>query len=141
MSIHTDREISANHPDIDPDLDRLKALDGVPHTRIVKSLKLAPLSPCCPAGVDKDKTHRWPKAASRQKPSASSSHPNIKASQNAGTNTIQNNLKKPDMDPKCKLCGLFDDTIDNLVSGCTSTVTARQLHTCTGRSAKSLALR
>ena len=45
MSIHTDREISANHPDIDPDLDRLKAFDGVPHTRIVKSLKVAPLSP------------------------------------------------------------------------------------------------
>ena len=32
MSIHTDREISANHPDIDPDLDRLKAFDGAaPH--------------------------------------------------------------------------------------------------------------
>ena len=28
-----------------------------------------------------------------------------------------NILKKPDVDPKCRLCGRFDETIDHLVSG------------------------
>ena len=29
-----------------------------------------------------------------------------------------NILKKPDVDPKCRLSGRFEDTIDHLVSGC-----------------------
>ena len=50
-----------------------------------------------------------------------------------------NILKKPDVDPKYRLCGRFDETIDHLVSRLPALT--RRLHTCTGRSAKTLVLR
>ena len=40
-----------------------------------------------------------------------------------------NILKKPDVDPKCRLCGRFDKTIDHLqVSGCPELVKTKYTH-------------
>ena len=41
-----------------------------------------------------------------------------------------NILKKPDVDPKCRLCGLFDETIDHLVSGCPELAKTEYTHRC-----------
>ena len=85
------------------------------------------------ADVDQDKTHRWLKAAG------------LKAETEGFIIAVQD--QSLPMDPKCRLCGRFDDTIDHLVSGCPELAKTeyihhtRQLYTCTGRSAKSLVLR
>ena len=91
------------------------------------------------ADVDEDKTIRWLKAAG------------LIAAQDQSllASWYQHNiLWKPEEGPKCRLCGRFDETIDILVSANlnwlklnTPTATKRQLHTCIGRSSKSLALR
>ena len=39
-----------------------------------------------------------------------------------------NILKKPDVDPKCRLCGRFDETIDHLVSGCPELAKTKYIH-------------
>ena len=69
------------------------------------------------ADVDQDKTHRWLKAAGLKAETESL----IVAAQDQSlpTRWYQHNiLKKPDVDPKCRLCGSFYETIDHLVSGC-----------------------
>ena len=69
------------------------------------------------ADVDQDKTHRWLKAAGLK----AETEGFIIATQDQSlpTRWYQHNiLKKPDVDPKCRLCGRFDETIDHLVSGC-----------------------
>ena len=40
----------------------------------------------------------------------------------------QNILKKPDVDPKCRLRGHFDETIDHLVSGCPELAKTKYIH-------------
>ena len=69
------------------------------------------------ADVDQDKTHRWLKAAGLK---AETEGFIIKAQeQSLPTRWYQRNiLRKPDVDPRCRLCGRFDETIDNLVSSC-----------------------
>ena len=85
------------------------------------------------ADVDQDKTHRWLKAAG------------LKAETEGFIIAVQD--QSLPMNPKCRLCGRFDDTIDHLVSGCPELAKTvhihhtRQLYTCTGRTAKSLVLR
>ena len=67
------------------------------------------------ADVDQDKTHI--KAAGLKAETVGF----IIAAQDQSLSTrwYQHNiLKKPDVDPKCRLCGRFDKTIDHLVSGC-----------------------
>ena len=69
------------------------------------------------ADVDLDKTHRWLKAAVIK----AETEGFIIAAQDQSlpTRCYQHNiLKKPNVDPKCRLCGRFDKTIDRLVSGC-----------------------
>ena len=39
-----------------------------------------------------------------------------------------NTLKKPDVNPKCRLCGRFDETIDHLVSGCPELAKTEYIH-------------
>ena len=39
-----------------------------------------------------------------------------------------NILKKPDVDPKYRLCGCFDKTIDHLVSGCPELAKTEYIH-------------
>ncbi|CAH3140152.1 unnamed protein product, partial [Porites evermanni] len=56
------------------------------------------------ADVDQDKTHRWLKAAG------------LKAETEGFIIAVQDQSLQ--MNPKCRLCGRFDDTIDHLVSGC-----------------------
>ena len=66
------------------------------------------------ADVDRDKTHRWLKAAGLQTETEGC----IIAAQDQSfpTGWYQHNiLKKPDVDPKCRLCGRFDETIDHLI--------------------------
>ena len=69
------------------------------------------------ADMGQDKTYRWLKAAG------------LKAETEGFTITAQdqslprrwyqhNILKKLDVDPKCRLCGYFNKTINHLVSGC-----------------------
>jgi len=67
------------------------------------------------ADVDQDKTHRWLKAACLK----AEAEGFIVAAQHQSlpTRLYQHNiLKKPDVDPKCRLCGRFDETTDHLVS-------------------------
>ena len=99
------------------------------------------------ANVDEDKSHRWLKGAGLK----AETEGFIIAAQDQSlpTRWYQHNiLKKPDVDPKCRLCGRFDETIDHLVSGGPELAKTENIH-ChnkvaahyTGRSAKSLALR
>ena len=69
------------------------------------------------ADVDQDKTHRWLKAAGLK---AETDGFIIAAQdQSLPTSWYQPNiLWKPDVDPKCRLCGRFVENIDLLVSGC-----------------------
>ena len=39
-----------------------------------------------------------------------------------------NILKKPDVDPKCSLCGRFRETLDHLVSGCPELAKTEYIH-------------
>ena len=39
-----------------------------------------------------------------------------------------NTLKKPDVNPKCRLSGRFDETIDHLVSGCPELAKTEYIH-------------
>ena len=67
--------------------------------------------------VDQDKTHRWPKAADLKVETKGF----IIAAQDQSLTTCwyqHNILKKPDLDPKCRLWGCFDEIIDHLVFGC-----------------------
>ena len=99
------------------------------------------------ADVDQDKTHRWLKAAGLK----AETEGFIIAAQDQSlpTRWYQHNiLKKPDVDPKCSLMAVSMRPLTtwslaalNWLKLKTSTTTTRQLHTCTGRSAKSLALR
>ena len=69
------------------------------------------------ADEGQDKTHRWLKAAGL-KPETEGF---IIAAQDQSLPTRwyqKSILEKPDVDPKCRLCGRFDETIDHLVSGC-----------------------
>ena len=69
------------------------------------------------ADVNQDKTHRWLKAAGLK----AETEGFIIAAQGQSLPTRwyrHNILKKPDVNPKCRLCGRFDETIDHLVSGC-----------------------
>ena len=69
------------------------------------------------ADVDQDKTHRWLKAAGIK----AETEGFIIAAQDQSLQTSwyqQNILWNPEVDPKCRLCGRFDETIDILVSGC-----------------------
>ena len=77
--------------------------------------------------VDQDKTHRWPKAVGLQ----AETEGFIIAAQDQSlpTHWYQYNiLKKPDVDPKCRLCGRFDETIDHLVSGCPELAKTEYIH-------------
>ena len=68
------------------------------------------------ADVDHDKTHRWLKAPGLK----AETEGFIIAAQDQSLPTRwyhHNILKKPDVDPKCRLCGRFGKTIDHLVSG------------------------
>ena len=68
------------------------------------------------ADVDNDKNHRWLKAAGLKAETVGF----IIAAQDQSLSTLwyqHNILKKPDVDPKCRLYGRFDETIDHLVSG------------------------
>ena len=69
------------------------------------------------ADVDHDKTQRWLKRAGLKAETEGS----IIAAQDQSLPTRwyhHNMLKKPYVDPKCRLCGRFGETIDHLVSGC-----------------------
>ena len=68
------------------------------------------------ADVDHDKTHRWLKAPGLE----AETEGFIIAAQDQSLPTRwyhHNILKKPDVDPKCRLCGRFGEAIDHLVSG------------------------
>ena len=82
------------------------------------------------ADVDQDKTHRWLKAAGLK---AETDGFIIAARDQSKppTRWYQHNiLKKPDVDPKCRLCGLFDETIDHLVSGCPELAKTEYTYRC-----------
>ena len=77
--------------------------------------------------VDQDRTHRWLKAAGLK---AETEGFIIKAQeQSLPTRWYQRNiLWKPDVDPRCRLCGRFDETIDNLVSSCPELAKTEYIH-------------
>ena len=77
--------------------------------------------------VDQDKTHRWLKAAGIK---AETEEFIIAAQdQSLPTRWYQHNiLKKPYVDRKCRLCGLFDETSDRLVSGCPELARTEYIH-------------
>ena len=79
------------------------------------------------AGMDQDKTHRWLKAAGLK---AETEGFMIAAQdQSLPTRWYQHKiLKKPDVDPKCRLCGRFDETIDHLVSNCPELAKPEYIH-------------
>ena len=69
------------------------------------------------ADVDHDKTQRWLKAPGLK----AETEGLIIAAQDQSLPTRWNDYnmpKKPYVDPKCRLCGRFGETIDHLVSGC-----------------------
>ena len=80
------------------------------------------------ADVDQDKTHRWLKAAGLK----AEIEGFVIAAQDQSLATScwyqYNILKKPDVDPKCRLCGRFDYTIDHLVSGCPELAKTEYIH-------------
>ena len=79
------------------------------------------------ADVDQDKTHRWLKAAGLK--AETEGFIIATQDQRLPTRWYQYNiLKKPDVDPKCRLCGRFDETIDHLVSGCPELAKTEYIH-------------
>ena len=101
------------------------------------------------ADVDQDKTHRWLKAAGLK----AEIEGFMIAAQDQSLATScwyqRNILKKPDVDPKCRLyvavstrpLTTWSLAALNWLKLNTSTASTRQLHTSTGRSAKNLSLR
>ena len=99
------------------------------------------------ADVDQDKTHRWLKAAGlKAETDGFIIATRDQSPQHAGTNTTSSRSLTWTQNVDCvavstrplttwSLCAL------NWLKLNTSTATTRQLHTCTGQSAKSLALR
>ena len=79
------------------------------------------------ADVGQDETHRWLKAAGLK---AKTEGFIITAQdQSLPTPWYQHNiLKKLDMDPKCRLCGHFNKTVDHLVSGCPELAKTEYIH-------------
>ena len=79
------------------------------------------------ADVDQDKTHRWLKADGLKAETGGiiiAAH-----DQSLPTRWYQHNeLKELDVDPKCRLCGHFDETIDHLASGCPELAKAEYIH-------------
>ena len=68
------------------------------------------------AEVDQYKTHRRLKAGGLK--AVTKGFIIAAQDQSLATRSYQHNiLKKPDVDPKCRLCGRFDEIIDHLVSG------------------------
>ena len=79
------------------------------------------------ADVDHNKTHRSLKAADLKEETDGF----IIAAQDQSLPTRwyqQNILKKPDVDPKCRLYGRFEETIDHLVSGCPELAKTDYIH-------------
>ena len=79
------------------------------------------------ADVDQYKTNRWLKAGGLK----AETEGFIIAAQDQSLPTRwyqYNILKKPDVDPKCRLCGRFDKTIDRLVSGCPELAKTEYIH-------------
>ena len=77
------------------------------------------------ANVDQDKSHRWLKGAGLK----AETEGFIIAAQDQSLPTLwyqHNILKKPDVDPKCRLC--FDETIDHLVSGFPELAKTENIH-------------
>ena len=79
------------------------------------------------ADVDQDKTHRWQKTAGLK----AETEGFIITAQDQSLPTLwyqHNILKKPDVDPKCSLCGCFDETIAHLVSGSPELAKTEYIH-------------
>ena len=79
------------------------------------------------ADVDHNKTHRSLKAADLKEETDGF----IIAAQDQSLPTRwyqQNILKKPDVDPECRLYGRFEETIDHLVSGCPELAKTDYIH-------------
>ena len=77
--------------------------------------------------VDQEKTHRWLKAAGLK----AETEGFIIAAQDQSLPTRwyqRNIIKKPNTDPKCRLCGRFDETIDHIVSGCPELAKTEYIH-------------
>ena len=77
--------------------------------------------------VDQEKTHRWLNAAGLK----AETQGFIIAAQDQSlpTRWYQHNiLKKPDVDPKYRLGGRFQETIDHLVSGCPELAKTEYIH-------------
>ena len=79
------------------------------------------------ANVDQNKTHRWLKAAGLK---AETEGFLIAAQdQSLPTRWYQHSiLNKPDVDPNCRPCGRFDETIDHLISGCPEVAKTEYIH-------------
>ena len=79
------------------------------------------------ADVDQDNTHRWLKAAGLKAEAKGF----IIAPQDQSLPTRRHQhkiLKKADVDPKCRLWGRFDETIDHLISGGPELVKTEYIH-------------
>ena len=79
------------------------------------------------ADVGQDKTHRRLKAAGLK----AETEGFIITAQDESLPTCwyqHNILKKLDVDPKCRLCGHFDETIDHLVTGCPELAKTEYIH-------------
>ena len=81
------------------------------------------------ADVDQDKTYsdRWLKVAGLK----AETEGFIIADQDQSLQTHwhqHNILKKPEVDPKCRLCGRFNEAIDHLVSGCPELAKTEYIH-------------
>ena len=79
------------------------------------------------ADVDQDKTHRWLKAACLK--AETEGFIIAPQDQSLPTRWHQHNiLKKADVDPKCRLWGRFDETIDHQIFGCPELVKTEYIH-------------
>ena len=79
------------------------------------------------ADVDQDKAHRWLKSAGLKV--ETEGFVITTRDQSLPTRWYQRNiLKKPDVNPKCRQCGRFDETIGHLVSGCPELAKTEYIH-------------
>ena len=77
--------------------------------------------------VEQDKTHRWLKAACLK--AETEGFIIAPQDQSLPTRWHQHNiLKKADVDPKCRLWGRFDETIDHQIFGCPELVKTEYIH-------------